>query len=368
MALFVLKPIVWNRENYRRPSGVLVNSGYPNKYGFGHEEWNNSPALRFVEGEIPFRAFHTEGVGRLAVEAEAGHVFIFMYASHDGIQELVGIAGNATCLMGAGDKPKRIKLAERLALDRLGDDAWRLRRVQALLGGNRKRFDVLWNQDVDWIPNWICPEASFLWFDTPVPLDPQDLRGTTKLLTMFSRYTALDRAEALKVVQAVPNAARDEKWRHILREIGGVGSSMLAEDLREIEKSRDISSTTRHQLILARVGQGGFRGDLEAAWNGACAVTGCRLPAVLRASHIKAWALSTNAERLDEANGLLLTANLDALFDRGLISFADDGAMLLSSHLPAEDRDAFGLPRPLLQQPTKQQRGYLADHRSRWGY
>jgi len=48
-------------------------------------------------------------------------------------------------------------------------------------------------------------------------------------------------------------------------------------------------------------------------------------------SHIKRWRNSNNSERLDVYYGLLLTANLDALFDRGLVSIADDGAILISS-------------------------------------
>ena len=44
------------------------------------------------------------------------------------------------------------------------------------------------------------------------------------------------------------------------------------------------------------------------------------------ASHAKPWAECANdAERLDVFNGFLLVANLNALFDRFLISFDDTG-------------------------------------------
>jgi hypothetical protein len=47
---------------------------------------------------------------------------------------------------------------------------------------------------------------------------------------------------------------------------------------------------------------------------------------VLRASHAKPWAeCSTDAERLNVFNGFLLTANLDALFDRHLMTFSESG-------------------------------------------
>ncbi|HET9245398.1 MAG TPA: HNH endonuclease signature motif containing protein, partial [Xanthobacteraceae bacterium] len=60
--------------------------------------------------------------------------------------------------------------------------------------------------------------------------------------------------------------------------------------------------------------------------------------AALRASHIKPWRESSDRERLDPANGLLLTANLDALFNDGLIAFDDEGQMLVSAQLTRKDR------------------------------
>jgi putative restriction endonuclease len=58
---------------------------------------------------------------------------------------------------------------------------------------------------------------------------------------------------------------------------------------------------------------------------------------------LKPWAkCATDAERLDAYNGLLLAAHLDAAFDAGLISFADDGAILFSPQFTMEDRDALG--------------------------
>lgn len=89
---------------------------------------------------------------------------------------------------------------------------------------------------------------------------------------------------------------------------------------------------------------------------------------MLRASHIKSWKRSSDVERLDGRNGLLLTADLDALFDKGLISFGDDGGMLVADRIAATDRRLFRLPRPLRETPTRGQRGYLADHRRRWGF
>jgi hypothetical protein len=105
----------------------------------------------------------------------------------------------------------------------------------------------------------------------------------------------------------------------------------------------EIGETERDALIQARLGQGRFRTDVIALW-GSCAVTGCSMFSILMASHIVPWAkCETNKERLDPFNGLLLTPNLDKLFDQGLISFKNDGTVLLSKELGAEQRTALGV-------------------------
>lgn len=77
-------------------------------------------------------------------------------------------------------------------------------------------------------------------------------------------------------------------------------------------------STEAERLVVQRVGQDLFREGLLDYWEGQCAVTSLAVPDLLRASHIKPWAdCSTDTERLDVFNGLLLAAHLDAAFDRG---------------------------------------------------
>lgn len=365
MALFLTKPVLWNLNGYTRPSGVKANSGYPKIYGFGHEEWNNSPQLSLIEDGVEQRAFHTEGVGNSPVEQEAGKIAVFMYASHDGIQELVGVAANATCLIG--DVAQRRTLVERLKLGRLSEQAWALQSVRAL-HHDRAAFDKVWRGDLEWIPNWRCPADAFLWLDKPAQLDPRELRGTGKLLTMFGRHTEIDRAEALHMLDFVPGEDRTAHWHRIKAEIESTDGDAISLDLSALRSRKDLAATTRKQLVDARLGQGRFRRDVESLWGGACAVSSCQLAAVLRASHIVAWSRCDDRQRLDSANGLVLTAELDALFDRGLISFDDSGCMLVSAQVPDTARKLFGLPRPLRKAPSGRQRRYLADHRSHWAF
>jgi hypothetical protein len=88
---------------------------------------------------------------------------------------------------------------------------------------------------------------------------------------------------------------------------------------------------------------------------------------LLRASHIKPWAVcASDSERLDVFNGLLLAPNLDATFDCGLMTVADDGAIVLSEELKADDCRILGLDTSLrVGRLDDAHRIYLAFHRER---
>ncbi len=128
-----------------------------------------------------------------------------------------------------------------------------------------------------------------------------------------------------------------------------------------------IKGTELERMVRQRVGQGKFREAMLDYWGGACAVTGVAVPEVLRASHAKPWAeCATDAERLDVFNGFLLSANLDALFDRFLISFDEQGALLVASSLSNEDLQRLGiLPGMRLRWVDALHLPYLSFHRSR---
>jgi hypothetical protein len=100
--------------------------------------------------------------------------------------------------------------------------------------------------------------------------------------------------------------------------------------LNRIQGDGNLSKTEKQTQIQARVGQGKFRNDVIARAEGKCEVTGVTDKSLLIASHIHAWSkCETNDERLDCNNGLLLSPSLDKLFDKGYISFDDEGLMLI---------------------------------------
>lgn len=123
------------------------------------------------------------------------------------------------------------------------------------------------------------------------------------------------------------------------------------------------NQTERDALIKARIGQGKYRAALKSYWNG-CAVTGCTVDSLLVSSHIKPWSVDKDA-RLDVYNGLLLSPTLDLAFDKGLISFDDNGLILLSSILSKDDLQLLNLhPSMRLRKMEDQHRSYLDWHRT----
>jgi putative restriction endonuclease len=125
-------------------------------------------------------------------------------------------------------------------------------------------------------------------------------------------------------------------------------------------------TTEAERVVVQRVGQDIFREGLLDFWERRCAITGLAVPELLRASHIKPWAqCEGDSERLDVYNGLLLAPHLDLAFDKGFVTVADDGAVVVSSMLSPEDRRLVGLAEPLLVRAlTDAHRRYLPWHRS----
>jgi hypothetical protein len=127
--------------------------------------------------------------------------------------------------------------------------------------------------------------------------------------------------------------------------------------------------TEAERWVIQRIGQQRFRDALLKYWGGCCLLTGIADPELLRASHIVSWAdCDDDAHRLDVHNGLLLSALWDAAFDRGLVSFGDEGEILYAAQLSEDARAALGSPTSLAGRLTSGHRANLARHRSNFGF
>lgn len=152
----------------------------------------------------------------------------------------------------------------------------------------------------------------------------------------------------------------------VLPRIYQLAASLPDAPLREFEaKVKDLPTTTEtERLVVQRIGQDIFRAGLMDYWQGRCPLTGIADKALLRASHIVPWKdCTSDAERLDVHNGLLLSALWDAAFDRGLVTFDDEGrpvhSVSLSEAARAELRWHTAIPL------TDKHRKRLAWHRAR---
>lgn len=132
------------------------------------------------------------------------------------------------------------------------------------------------------------------------------------------------------------------------------------EDIQQVE-SLSIKQTEKERLIKARIGQGKFK-KLLIQRECKCALCGVTDSRMLIASHIKPWSTSTNEERLDVHNGLLLCPNHDALFDKQLISFSTQGEITISPTIDETARIFMNVNKKMQVTLTEKQLEYMEDH------
>jgi hypothetical protein len=135
--------------------------------------------------------------------------------------------------------------------------------------------------------------------------------------------------------------------------------------LTQIRQNDQIPDTEKESVIMARRGQGVFKQRVMKLER-ACRITGVTKDEHLRASHCKPWRDSSNEERLDGENGLLLTPTMDHLFDRGFMSFEGNGDLVISPVAHLESLARMGLSaasRLNVGDFSSGQRRYLEYHR-----
>ena len=212
------------------------------------------------------------------------------------------------------------------------------------------RFDLDLEHSADWLCFGSSQTSMRIWL-TAI--------GDSRFLAATSRPDVLDGLAGLGVVftDLLPSGAAgvlrvgDIAARHRLLRRAFQLSRTLPDALLHVFQDETANlpcATEAERLVVQRVGQDIFRRGLLEYWDGRCAVTGLRVSELLRASHIKPWTdCDTDAERLDIFNGLLLAPHLDAGFDAGFITIAEDGTVLPSNLLPPDARSALGLDQSL---------------------
>lgn len=130
---------------------------------------------------------------------------------------------------------------------------------------------------------------------------------------------------------------------------------------KELEAQKTITNTEKEQVVKLRIGQSTFKDHLLQR-ECKCAICGITDKNFLIASHIKPWSKSTHAERLDVNNGLLLCPNHDALFDKGYISFDDNGQIVISSKLNETTKKYMNINPSIKIKMSKEMKKYMEYH------
>lgn len=129
-----------------------------------------------------------------------------------------------------------------------------------------------------------------------------------------------------------------------------------------------LVSTTSLKILEVRTKQTLFKRRLLTVER-ECRLTHVADLRFLRASHIKPWSkCESGSERVDGNNGLLLSPTADHLFDRGWITFEDNGALVRSSALPDDVIGRIGVDLAQGRKCgafSKPQKGYLEYHRNK---
>ena len=106
-----------------------------------------------------------------------------------------------------------------------------------------------------------------------------------------------------------------------------------------------------------------FKNQLFKLWGVKCAVTNVMNKDLLIGAHIKPWSKCSDEEKIDPYNGLPLTPNADKLFEVGLISFLNNGAMIASKNLKPKDLYYLGIDEHTKLDIKEEHIKYLEYHR-----
>ena len=224
---------------------------------------------------------------------------------------------------------------------------------------DRRRKDRRQVREVKWIRHFDREAPCVFGITTLTQLsDHQKIAALLKVAKLsvgeLDQYVKLPTVTKLSVKREGPDPSSSLTWRQ----------SVTDPKTAKIRLAQ-IRRTERLRETLQREGQDVLRAYLLGK-RGRCAVTGLSIPSLLVASHIKDWSACSRDERLDEKNVLLLAKNVDAAFDRKLISFDSNGHIVKSDAVSWNELNLLGITKSArIPRPDGRQVDYLSWHRAR---
>lgn len=130
---------------------------------------------------------------------------------------------------------------------------------------------------------------------------------------------------------------------------------------KTIEEINEVGEVIE-RVVKARKNQNKFREALFKREN-KCKICGLAHKELLIASHIKSWSESTPEEKLNPFNGFLLCPNHDSLFDKHLITFKDNGQIIISKRLSETDKLLLNIDNDIIINIEEENKKFLERHR-----
>lgn len=213
---------------------------------------------------------------------------------------------------------------------------------------------------------YLFNSRSHRWLDENVlGLSPEESRGYQSMGVLHymgikgihkGYFENNDIEEAISLLQN-----QGEKFTTI---VDCLTNKMEDERVEDQNHVMDVSETERELIMKSRIGHGKFKNSLLKV-SEKCKLCDLNDRRFLIASHIKPWNASTNKERLDVNNGLLLCPNHDWVFDKGYISFDSSGLILVSDTLSDLLLEGLGIDRNLSMNLNETQKKYMHWHREK---
>ncbi|WP_319582311.1 hypothetical protein [uncultured Pseudodesulfovibrio sp.] len=175
MKACILKPILYNPNNYTAPAGYHSGFGFVAENGFGFEEWNNNPAMTWQGRKL----FHSEGINDASDFAD-GRLLMLMYANCRG-QHAVGVAAGVF----STEKYRNEIIADVPFLYDRHRSAWQFAKSKGTFP-THDDFMSFWQGQYQYV-NWCCLTELFFWFPAPVPINARDFIGSGELTNRYQK-------------------------------------------------------------------------------------------------------------------------------------------------------------------------------------
>ena len=160
----------------------------------------------------------------------------------------------------------------------------------------------------------------------------------------------------------------------IRQEIDSKDSITVDQKISDADSEINISSgkTDAIRKQKMRLKQGEFRINVLNLWNNKCCVTDLKEknPSLLVAAHIWPYMhCENNKQKIDRYNGLPLVPGYDKAFDKGYISFSDNGEIMKSNKIEVQELIKLGIDLDKkISGLSSKHKFYLKKHRKLHGF